>query len=345
MPKRKKNETPDPICVKAAPEFGHCPTWRLLPGNLYQALQPTLANDYLEWKCPPSHLAHPDLVKGYHIPARPLLDLARLWKDEKYYIVLEVDTESALLILRTSQDDAGKFWSKTTLKVTPIDAEELPDWREGLPYWATNNETFIPFNLGDTAPAPTAPKSDPWIAKACSKDDARPELTRTWGNIAFDGYRAHFDPRLSPTPESDYPEWVDWSSVSGYRERLEEIRTQPANNLVSIDAQALARAAKAARTVNKETIRLNVNGSLDVYALSEETGRAGHELTPTHGYEHAGPDLEVALNPAYLLDALSGFTGQIVIALGGASGDASVSPIHLSDGTREAVIMPKQLGV
>lgn len=338
--KRKKNEEPEPIYLKAAPQFGERPAWTAWPADLYDALQPTLVNDFLEWKTTATKHTEPALVLGYYIPCRQLLDLARIWKTEPRFIRLEVDLENAYLVILTDQDETGKFWSKSTLKLVVI--EELPDWREGRPHWATN-ETFIPFALTDgDAPQPETQPTDPWIAKACSRDEARPTLARAWGDFAADGYRLHIDPRLQPV--TTYPEWTNESEIDALRRSIEEIRSHPAENFVTVDAKALAKAAKAARTVNKEIIRLSVNGRLDVYGIGEETGQAGHYLTEEHGYQHAGPDLEVGIDPRFLLDALTGFSGEIVISLGGASGTATNSPLTLTDGIREAVIMPKQIG-
>ena len=328
--KRKSYEDPEPIHIDALPAYGHTgPAFDILPRDLYEGLNDTLAHDWLAWQ-------------GFHIPARILLDLAHLWRDEPHCIRATLDPAVPVLHLQSGQTAEGKFVSLTEIRLKPIKTD-LPEWREGRPSWADGKDVFIPLSLGyrEDAPASSAPKVDPWLAKALCKDEARPSLCQSWGDFCTDGTRAHIDQRLAPVIP---PVTLDWDEAARKNTRetmgklLESGRALDAIALV--DVKALTRAAKLAKIGNKSTIRLAFNGVLGCHGTDgyDETG-----CNVIKSYEYSGPDREILIDPRYLLDALSGLAGQVVIGVPFVPEDKGrpEAPVYLSDGAREALIMPK----
>ena len=348
MAKRIKNETPEPVYLSASPAFGsNGPAFDLLPGDLFRALQPTLKNDWLDWNLP--EYGH------YYIPAYILLDLARIWKDEPYFIHVELDLKLDYLVISSGQTPTGKFASRTTLKVTHSTEDDIS---EGRPFWSTCNDAFVPFDLNDGSERfeeflrshCKAPKVDPWIAKAASKDDARPALLYSWGDFATDGIRAHIDRSIPARDFADLGEYErpSESDIKHYRGSIERLLAQAYDNptTLTIDAQALKRAVKLAKSTNKETIHLYANGRLDVWGTLEYEGDARVSLDESKGYAKSGPDSEIVINPRYLADALAGLSGEILISIPSFTEDEDgprpEGAVYLTDGAREALIMPKR---
>lgn len=178
----------------------------------------------------------------------------------------------------------------------------------------------------DADPAPAKDKPDmKWLNLALAKGEeaiTRPSLARTYGSIAADGFRLHRD--LSLPDPTDAP--FDWRAVY----------PRPSDNLVTVRVDQLAKAVKSARTMNRETVILYFNGRLDVSGTSEEDGTVTQSIT--EGYEHAGPDVRLGIHPGHVLDALSGMSGDVVISI-----ESPSRAILITDGKREAVIMPKLL--
>jgi hypothetical protein len=177
--------------------------------------------------------------------------------------------------------------------------------------------------IDDTTPP------DPWLVKACSKDEARPQYVHPWGNMATDGIRLHIDNSLQP---SDPPFPRDYSFV-----------VTPARNygnIATIRVKPFIQAVKQARTINKNMIRLAINGRLDIIASDpswngEDTGKT--IISIESDYEHTGNDATIAINPKFLMDALSGFSDEVYLAVDDYYPEQRA--IYLTNGTREAVIM------
>ena len=176
--------------------------------------------------------------------------------------------------------------------------------------------------------AAVTPAADPWLTKACSKDKQREALLNVWSNIAADGFRMHRDSRL-PDPDPA-PPW-DYSSI------IDPARLN--SNMATIKVKPFIQAVKQARVICDWLVKLQFNGRLELVAKSEELGDS---IIPMEsGYEHAGDDCTIALNPAFLLDALAGFPDEFYFCMNEQRPD--ISPVYLTDGTREAVIMPINL--
>jgi len=211
----------------------------------------------------------------------------------------------------------------------------------------------IPADEWPEIPAPKPPV-DKWLAKALSKDhDFRPRLCESWGNFCTDGLRAHIDPRLEPQ-DPEIPEWS--SDDTFYRDELEN-NLRIARDLQAVallDVKKLTKAVKLARGANKAEIRLSFNGRLDCYGLEldyddQEINRLNASILPGDGYEYSGPDRVIAVHPKYILDALSGLAGSVVVGVPFVpeydENDPKPieCPIYLSDGIREALVMPMYL--
>ena len=177
---------------------------------------------------------------------------------------------------------------------------------------------------GDTPPAPV----DPWLKRACSKDKARPQLLTVWGNMATDGMRVHYDTRLEP---SDPPFPRDMSFI------MDPARKNA--NMATIKVKPFIQAVKQAKVICNWRLKLQFNGRLELIAKSEELGDSIIPLQS--GYDHAGEDCTIAINPIFLLDALSGFTDEVFFCMNEQRPDKC--PVYITDGTREAVIMPMTL--
>jgi len=342
-PKRIKNEPAAPILVAARTHFGESPVWECLADNLYRGIQPTLKDDHL-------HL----VIAGrghYFIPARTLLDLARIWRDEPHAVRVTLNLDCAILEVKSSQDNTGKYWSRTEIKC------EFQDPGTDLDYYLWTLSA-VPFAFDDGSEYAENLKTqetqpaDPWIQKAVSKDPVRRALCLSWGDFGADGYRAHIDRRLPRRDFADLDEYSrpSESDIEYYAVGLERElqKAQDAETVVTVDAKALAHAVKLAKGVNKESVYLAANGRLDVTGSDEWTGESGIALTQAEGYEKSGPDARICINPRYLLDALSGLSGEVLITLPAyaeVEDDeyplAPISGAYLTDGTREALIMPK----
>jgi len=187
---------------------------------------------------------------------------------------------------------------------------------------------FIALLQFGKSPMVDAPAPDPWLKRACSKDKARPQLLTVWGNMATDGMRVHYDTRLEP---SDPPFPRDMSFI------MDPARKNA--NMATIKVKPFIQAVKQAKVICNWRVKLQFNGRLDLIAKSEELGESIIPLQS--GYDHAGEDCTLAINPAFLLDALSGFTDEVYFCMNEQRPDKC--PVYITDGTREAVIMPLTL--
>jgi hypothetical protein len=197
-----------------------------------------------------------------------------------------------------------------------------------LKWQAPGKNAFIAVLHNGDAPDKTTPP-DAWLKRACSKDKKRPEeLLPVWGNMATDGYRVHYDTRLEP---SNPPFPRDISFI------MDPARLN--SNIATIRVKPFIQAIKQARVINKDVLRLSFNGRLELIAKSEELGDSIIPLVS--GYEHAGDDCIIGIHPAFLLDALAGFDNEVYFCM--ADNTPEKRPVYITDGTREAVIMPMKL--
>jgi hypothetical protein len=239
--------------------------------------------------------------------------------DPANYIVTYSETYNALALC--------EHGTHSTQYLYPTRRDELQPTKRGgdLPHVAdlTTEET--------TEPAP----ADPWIVKAISKDKTRKDKTRldlttSGGNLAADGFRLHYDSAL---PELEYTRRAGIMSqiLPDARKNKHTITLGPAA------IKALTLAVKRAGKINKDTVRLVVNGKLEVKAISEEYGDVSSDITAE--YTYTGPEMLIGIDPKYLLDALSMAKNGLTIRLANPA-----RPLYFTAGTREAVIMPKCLG-
>ncbi len=333
MAKRRKSDPIEPINVDGIIYPGEFSD--ILPENIYKALQPTLANDWL-------------FIVGttgdFYLPARPLLDLSRLWKKEPSFVRFILDEANDTLIIKsgayplenagTERADKFGFTSITRLKLTPRNEEQGE-----RPEWADYKMAFIPLTFG-IQNAPTkkiTPRPSSWILRAVGNPNSEPreELTHHYGKFGTNGYRIHIDPTL-PLIKTNPVEKVLAETVETLLSLTAKYET-----LITIDPKKFIQACKAAKAIRKNSVKISVNGSLELKSLGDEwkDNNAGtNRLSTESGYTHTGPDTSFSINPAYLIDALSGMTSEIIL-----SAKNEKHPIYITDGTREALIMPMNL--
>jgi hypothetical protein len=171
------------------------------------------------------------------------------------------------------------------------------------------------------------PPVNPWLQRACSKDKARESLMTVWSNRSTDGFRLHLDNSL-PDP-SPLPPW-DIDPI------IAPCRDNP--NVAILQVKPLTAAIKQAMAINKDILRMSFNGRLELIARDEDNGDT--HITMESGYQYSGPDALVAINPKFLLDAISGMEPEFIFAL---AEDSAKRPVYITSGTREVVIMPLHL--
>lgn len=188
-----------------------------------------------------------------------------------------------------------------------------------------------------------------WLQKATSKN--KPKFAVIHGNAATNGERIHRDNSLP----ANYEE-IDFNIY---------IPAKPRNR-ATISRADLTNAAKQALALRpwndrayKPAIRFSMNGAFTYSAETNGTGRISGEIVDGYNfvekfpnyngkggkshrmtYQHHGETpSEFALNPQYLLDALSGMEGETVEL----DAPNRTAPVYITDGTHEAVIMPVNL--
>lgn len=191
-----------------------------------------------------------------------------------------------------------------------------------------------------------------WLKKATSKSN--PKFAVIHGNTATNGERIHRDNSLP----ANYGE-IDFNVYIPSRPRNRA--TVSLADLINAGKQALAlRDARDRYCHYVPTLRFSMNGSFTYYAENANIGTISGEIVDgykfvekvtvahkankmtshnhrmTYKHHHSDKPSEFALNPQYLLDALSGMEGETV-ELDAPTGNA---PVYITDGTREAVIMP-----
>jgi DNA polymerase III sliding clamp (beta) subunit (PCNA family) len=201
-----------------------------------------------------------------------------------------------------------------------------------------------------------------FLTSALGKSDrARPELSVIHGNLATDKFRVHRDNSL-PSVDDEVTQRILACGL---------IPSQPRNRATvsRVDLIAACRRALAFRDEQDRknrwypTLTFCMNGSLTYSAKNEGVGSTSGEIvdgtrvtdkvtpiknglkyhTHTMVFKHHNPEQVVSfgINPRFLLDALEGMEGETVeIDI-----PAPRAPFYMTDGTREAVIMPLNVGV
>uniref|UniRef100_A0A6H1Z9M0 Uncharacterized protein n=1 Tax=viral metagenome TaxID=1070528 RepID=A0A6H1Z9M0_9ZZZZ len=173
-------------------------------------------------------------------------------------------------------------------------------------------------------------KVDPWLAKAVANPNTcnRPELCKAYGNIATDGIRIHFDNDFEPLEEGSEKIrklWIDFTR-----------RSLLSDSSFMVNAKAFERIVKGAKVINKEEIRLRVSGVLEARATSEEVG---DYTTTTPCYHFGNKELNILINPRFVLDALAGMKGEIS---GKIIRNDETQILYIGNGQRYAAIAAKR---
>lgn len=289
-------------------------TMRILPAVLKSALRPlNKAEDYVI--IPPLGIA---------VPACYLLKFAPLMGEDA--AVFTVDRGNMILTItyRSTPDSR----SRTTIK--GIDALEFEPTEDGT----TRPEFFA--RLTDQIVKEPA-KIDAWIAKAVSKDDARPNMQKPYGKFGADGYRLHYNRALPVTlPPEDFRD-------AALPQRVAEVlhTASHVENAALIPVAAFMAAMKQVRKANKSRACLYVNGRMDISTTAERDQESIIRALIENGYQHSGDNVKFDIDPQFVIDALSGMTGEdVVIGISEVTANGGRT-LYISDGAREAVIMSK----
>lgn len=193
-----------------------------------------------------------------------------------------------------------------------------------------------------------------WLKKAtlpAGNARGRDYLRDVHGYCAADGCRLHLDRSI----EGERDEWA---------RKFEAIVAEASagKNRAVVSKVALVVAARAARSLRYPTadergtrpvaMVVRLNGRLDCEAMRHEVGTVRatfadgdtwvgprRKKPQTIRYTHEGPEIEFAIDPKFVLDALEGFPEDLVRL---AVDDAK--HVYLAQGAREAVIMQMHLG-
>ena len=174
--------------------------------------------------------------------------------------------------------------------------------------------------------------ADTWLKKAADKKNVREMLRTVHGNIAEDGFRLHRDCTL------------EYCGTDEDRGRFDLIldSVKKNNNLALVQRDALLRSCALYIAIGRgyrpkddiaPTMKLSVNGRLDYSAKTDDNATDGWMTI-----QHTGEDITLGIDPEYLYDALSGMSEEVYLSF-----HKPTSPVLLTDGKREAVIMPKRL--
>jgi hypothetical protein len=294
-------------------------TIRTLPATLIGALATMDRADWVTF----------DFFPGYAFPIRPLKDWTNIVAKNREAITIEADHNTGKI---TIHDNDPVTPGTATFCGAPVNEKDLnTDDKDTPPFYTPVRQGHGNYckpgyllTIQTTEPEQEAEKtvSDPWIAKAASKDTFRPQMCRHYGNIATDGFRIHYDASLSgeTTP-------FNWRVI------LDPCKAY--TNLATVSNADLVRACKSVKRF-AECITLTLNGSLQYSAQSDDAGTTAGEIT--RNYSHTDDDLTVKINAKYILDALSGMEDTVII-----SGRGSNYPVYITDGKREAVVMPVRM--
>ena len=289
-------------------------TLRIMPAVLKSALRPmNKAEDYVV--IPPLGIA---------VPACYLLKFAPLMGDGPAVFTVDRSTMILTITYRSTPDSR----SRTTIK--GIDALEFEPAEDGT----TRPEFFA--RLTDQVVTEPA-KIDTWLNKAVSKDEARPNMQKPYGKFGADGYRLHYNRALPVTlPPEDF-------CSPDLPQRAEQVlyAASHVENAALIPVAAFMAAMKQVRKANKSRACLYVNGRMDISTTSERDDQSVIRALVENGYQHSGENVKFDIDPRYVIDALSGMTGEdVVIGISDVTENGGRT-LYISDGAREAVIMSK----
>lgn len=250
----------------------HIDNIRTLAKDLHAALSEADRTDWVTF----------DFLPGLAFPAAPLRDWVKIIAKAPQAISLARDVQLHKI---TVHDNDSVAPGRAEFLGTECPSKTISTEKDQPPYFRpAEHGTYGPGYLltiltPATTAAPEAPKAkaDPWILKAVSKDTARPQLARHYGNFATDGYRLHYDAAL---PGTECP--IKWRYLLDPCKAYTEYAT--------INTAALAKACKSVKRFS-EYIHLTLNGSLQYAAHSEEYGDTTGEIT--RDYSHTGADLTV----------------------------------------------------
>jgi len=187
------------------------------------------------------------------------------------------------------------------------------------------------------------PDSDKWLKLAISKDKGRAWLTEVYGNMAADGFRLHHDTTRQFSAPEDHPVWTPEKILQSFQMVLADCNANKI--LITINRDALILVCLRAIAIGKgprakdnftPPLRLSVNGRLEYQAISEENGETSGYIES--GYQHTGDDVNIAVNPRFLAEALAGMQEEVYISL-----RAHDRPMFITDGQREVVLMPMRV--
>ncbi len=203
-----------------------------------------------------------------------------------------------------------------------------------------------------------------WLELAVNEKSNNPNYITPAGNIGTDGIRLHHDPAQPAQECRFYNAVMEVLSAARGQNQCEFTLTRAA--LVTACKQALAIGkGHTSKDDYIPTLVCSVNGSFQYRAESNQWGSISGEWSTMEFetsrktdypvvssfrlhkgglkfskcrviYAHTGRDVQFGINPRFLLDALSGMEGETVTL----RTPARNAPVYLTDGTREAVIMP-----
>lgn len=286
-------------------------TMRVMPAVLKSALRPmNKAEDYVI--IPPLGIA---------VPACYLLKFAPLMGDDAAVFTVDRRTMILTITYRSTPDSR----SRTTIKgIDAIEFETAPDGTKRPEFFA---------RLTDQ-PVAEPPQIDTWLNKAVSKEEHRPEMQKPYGRFGADGYRLHYNKAIPVTIPADGSETLP--------QRADEVlyAASHVENAALVPVDTFLAAMKQVRKANKSRACMYVNGRLDVSTTAERDAESVIRALVENGYQHAGENVKFDINPQYVIDALSGMSGEVVIGISDVTENGGRT-LYISDGAREAVIMSK----
>ena len=193
-----------------------------------------------------------------------------------------------------------------------------------------------------------------WVEKARSRDKWGRESLQLLANIdgrvvACDGFRLHA-----------WTGKADITTPEGYPDAMVVIdEAKAGQTTIIISKYHLMQACKAIRALDKKTTTIELRvadmlhceghdawvGTVRVYIKDGDnwcgkSTKVKYPLGRPHiaCYARQGPELRIALNPRYLLDALRGMEDIVTITF-----EDQHSPIYIQSDHKEAVVMPMHL--
>lgn len=213
--------------------------------------------------------------------------------------------------------------------------------------------------------------AEKWLLSATGNKKARPYLQHVHaGKIASNGFALHY----SPNEEAPACNCEHCAKNGAFDQVLGQARRQ--RKEMTITTAALILSCKQALAIGKDPekpkrditpmLRITANGKLSYFAENDGVGTVSGEWEPQEWettrdlgfpvvstyrqystrwykvkveYTHEGEDIYFGVNPKFLLNALLGMGETITLKC-----NAKNAPIYITDGEREAVVMPMHLG-